>query len=222
MKILGYGEDALCLWALRHRLITILNQLGDATDRQDAVVFYRPSFGRHGSRPVAAGEMADSAQFGEFDALIGTPRGVYLVEAKWSRSSGMETGTVVLRPEQVLRHSVFRSYLNAWRNCPPNADWLEFFSCSERAGKLEVENHFVPIAPPDSQLARSLKFILDKLCKCGTDIKDVLLYLQLIGGQKVTGVTPDRFQIVTIKCPSDNGFIDTEAARDDETQGLCL
>ena len=44
MPITGYGEDALCYWALSRRLHQIVGV-------DTAVVLYRPSFGRRGSTP---------------------------------------------------------------------------------------------------------------------------------------------------------------------------
>jgi len=61
-KILGYGEDALTLWALKNKLSISLNAFEDQTNPEDCIVFYRPSFGRSGGTL--------SAQFGEFDALV--------------------------------------------------------------------------------------------------------------------------------------------------------
>ena len=50
MEIIGYGEDALTLWALRNRLDTILDTLGDFSDLSKCRVFFRPSFGRSGGK----------------------------------------------------------------------------------------------------------------------------------------------------------------------------
>ena len=60
-KILGYGEDALTLWALKHRTSDILESFQDQTTPSDCLIFYRPSFGRHSKE--------GSAVFGEFDAM---------------------------------------------------------------------------------------------------------------------------------------------------------
>src|SRR5690242_6627988 len=114
MKIVGYGEDALSLWALKHRLSALLSHLGDDSDLQGILVFLRPSFGRRGSSSFAESAVADSPQFGEFDAIVRSPRGIYLIETKWNRSSGLEGGTAVLQQKQVFRHKVFRAYVNAW------------------------------------------------------------------------------------------------------------
>ncbi len=44
--IIGYGEDALTMWALSYSMGEILRQLDDDTAPSEAVVFYRPSGGR--------------------------------------------------------------------------------------------------------------------------------------------------------------------------------
>jgi hypothetical protein len=74
MELLGYGEDALTFWALTRRLGEILAPFGD-TPAQTIAVFFRPSFGRRSStsklNPTQRG-----SQFGEFDGIIATKRGV--------------------------------------------------------------------------------------------------------------------------------------------------
>src|SRR5262245_23714256 len=125
MKVIAYGEDALSFWALTRRTSEFLGQINDQSATADTVLYFRPSCGRQGSNPVLPGGTADSSQFGEFDALLGTPVGVYLIEAKWSRSSEIDRGAIILRTEQVLRHQLFRAYLAAWRPNNP-ASWDAF------------------------------------------------------------------------------------------------
>ncbi len=62
MQILGYGEDALTLWALQNKLMEILKFLDDSSDQPECKIFFRPSFGRRGG--------AGSSQFGEFDLRL--------------------------------------------------------------------------------------------------------------------------------------------------------
>jgi hypothetical protein len=71
-RIIGYGEDALTLWELQHKTKEILSEFRDKTAPQDCLVFYRPSFGRSGG--------VESAEFGEFDAIIAPKEKFYLVE----------------------------------------------------------------------------------------------------------------------------------------------
>ena len=205
MKITGYGEDALTYWALCHQPGAILKRFGDESDPSEIVLYFRPSFGRRGNPPLAARDVASNSQFGEFDAIIGSPHGVYLIEAKWKPSSYADGGVVVLRPEQVFRHKVFRAYLEAWR-AHPHATWAEFSAA--KAGWLDVGPVRMPIAPANSQLARSLERVLSDLVSKGRLVHDVLLYLQTKQGQSVTLVREPGFELVIINCPSDFGFID--------------
>ena len=62
LKILGYGEDAFTLWALKHRISDILKSFHDRTAPSDCLIFYRPSFGRRSKE--------GSAVFGEFEAIL--------------------------------------------------------------------------------------------------------------------------------------------------------
>lgn len=73
-KIFGYGEDALTLWLLKNQPHEILRQFNDEGKPSDCLVFYRPSFGRSGG--------PDSAEFGEFDAILASKENVYLIESK--------------------------------------------------------------------------------------------------------------------------------------------
>ena len=50
IKILGYGEDAFTLWALKHRTSKILEAFKEQTAPSDCLIFYRPSFGRHSKK----------------------------------------------------------------------------------------------------------------------------------------------------------------------------
>src|SRR5687768_6366231 len=110
MRLLGYGEDALTLWALQERLDEIMVKLGDASSNV-LELFFRPSFGRR-SRTRSSG--SPGPQFGEFDAIIVSCLAVYLVEAKWTGSGEVAETTAVLRREQLRRHRIFREYLTCW------------------------------------------------------------------------------------------------------------
>ena len=105
-NIMGYGEDALTLWALKNQLRKILDPFKDATDVGDCLIFYRPSFGRSGG--------PDSAEFGEFDAIVASREKYYLIESKWDNHSNYAKESVDLRDEQILRHEVFTWYLFNW------------------------------------------------------------------------------------------------------------
>jgi hypothetical protein len=205
MTVFGYGEDALSFWALTRRTSEFLGRFNDGTAPADAVLYFRPSFGRLGSNPVAPGGTADSSQFGEFDALLGTPCGVYQIEAKWSRSSEIDRDKILLRTEQVRRHHLLRAYLAAWRAQNP-ANWTAFHEGQK--GFLEVDAIRYPLAPLGSQLARNLETVLLGLSNCGESVVDVVLYVRITDGPMVNAVRPEGFQLVTIECPSEAGFVE--------------
>lgn len=147
-KILGYGEDALTLWALKNKLSIILNAFDDQTNPGNCIVFYRPSFGRSGG--------ALSAQFGEFDGLVASKQKIYLVESKWDNNSQYNKKEVILRPEQILRHKTLKWYLNNWNLAYSEKNW----------DILKEKQDFLSeklVPPKDSLLAKNLQFILTNL-----------------------------------------------------------
>ena len=105
-KILGYGEDALTLWALKHQVSKILEEFQDKTTLSDCLIFYRPSFGRHSK--------ANSSVFGEFDAILASKENIYLIESKWDNLSEFKNEEIILRDEQTLRHEILSWYLTHW------------------------------------------------------------------------------------------------------------
>lgn len=169
MRILGYGEDSLTLWALRERLPEILMALGDGSSPSDCEALYRPSFGRSGG-PA-------SAQFGEFDFILLAENAIYLGESKWDDCG---TATVPKRidlaPEQRLRHAVFRAYVNAYA-FGPHTDWDSFrHTVSARCARFVPK----PLAPTGSLLQRNLQAVLLRIrgrYPDGCLVRDVLLYL---------------------------------------------
>lgn len=100
MKIIGYGEDALTLFALKEHLRDILNDLEDNTDSTNCLIFYRPSFGRgkHG--------------FGEFDAILSTQKNIYLIESKWDKLQEKRNNEYKLEYNQIRRHIIFSAFYN--------------------------------------------------------------------------------------------------------------
>jgi hypothetical protein len=98
-KIIGYGEDALTLYAINNGMLKKFIK-----NEEIVKVFYRPSFGR-GGWPC----------FGEFDAIILTNKNIYLIESKWENSNEYkETGsTIVLTEPQAFRHFLFQTYLRS-------------------------------------------------------------------------------------------------------------
>ena len=194
MPITGYGEDALCYWALSCRLHEIV---GTA----NAMVLYRPSFGRRGSKPGKA-----SSQFGEFDAIIATDRMIHLVEAKWRGSSEIRKGEIKLRPEQSRRHDIFKAYLEAWWSNPEPEDWEKF---RKRIGEeLNVGTEKYPVPDAKRQLAKNLEAVLSRLGKQRKEVENVLLYLALAGQKKIPTNEPTGFRLVPIHTGSPDGFVE--------------
>lgn len=205
MKIIGYGEDALTMYALSSRLGEVLAELGDESAPDECIVFYRPSFGRRSGGALMPGETASRSEFGEFDAVLGTPAGVYLIEAKWGRSSEIVAGSLLLRPEQIRRHHLLKAYLIAWRQRSESGDWSAFHA--KLGGYLEVGGVQYPVAPPNSRLASSLERVLSSIAPCGEHVEDVVLYLR--GKDDPPEPSGDgTFRFVTIDCPIDAGFIE--------------
>jgi hypothetical protein len=154
-KILGYGEDALTLWLLKNQPTEILKQFNDKTEPSDCLVFYRPSFGRSGGQ--------GSAEFGEFDAILASKENVYLIESKWDNHRPNNHTDLILRPEQIGRHEIFKWYLS---NRNSEKEFIE--------GKK--------IAPANSLLAMNLQNVLSQIRQCCLNsakpdhVKNVLLY----------------------------------------------
>lgn len=192
MAILGYGEDALTLYALSHGLEDILRQVGDYTTRGETVCLFRPSFGRKGT----AEHGSSRSEFGEFDAIIGTVKAIYLTEAKWSSSGEIKRGIVTLRKEQLRRHAVMREYIREWHRERPS-DWGDYMNRMK-----PILSAFVPaLKPPslDTQLGRNLHFVLTALSCCGTMVSDLLLFLSL-SEQCIKPSHCEGFTIVSYLC----------------------
>ena len=169
MQILGYGEDALTLWAIKNKLDVILETVGDSSDPSMCQVFFRPSFGRRGGD--------SSPQFGEFDFIILSKDRLYLGESKWVRSSEkLKDGILELRDEQKRRHEVFKFYVKEWA-LGSHSSWREFI---DRV-RLELESGVTkPLAPENSLLAANLQTVLGVIKKhyaSVPDIRNMLLYL---------------------------------------------
>ena len=170
-KILGYGEDAFTLWTLKHRTADILEAFQDQTTLSNCLIFFRPSFGRRGGE--------DSAEFGEFDAILASSENVYLIESKWDNLSDFNDEKVTIESVQKMRHRIFRWYLMRWDQKYSN-DWEGFVR--DHTSDFQKRFRGKKIAPGDSLLATNLQFILTMLQNhCGKlsserNIKNVLLF----------------------------------------------
>jgi hypothetical protein len=202
MKLYGYGEDALTLWALKSKLSEILEALEDNSTLSDCELFFRPSFGRRGGE--------NSAQFGEFDFLILSKEQLYLGESKWDRSPEVaDTGIIKLREEQIVRHRLFDFFVRHWP-WGQDSSWKEF--CEAASPLLEQEKINKPLAPVDTLLAKNLEMVMNIIRRhffpSKPQIHNVLLYLY--GSIKEKPIpnkvlSKIKFQVVPIKYPSDMG-----------------
>ena len=166
-KILGYGEDALTLWALKHHVSKILEEFQDKTELSDCLIFYRPSFGRHSK--------ANSSVFGEFDAILASRKNIYLIESKWDNLTEFDKDELMLSDAQTLRHEVFSWYLTHW-NKKYYGNWQTFIN--EHQNDFKFKNKTIA---RNSLLARNLESVLSKLqehCQNFSldNIKNVLLF----------------------------------------------
>jgi hypothetical protein len=179
----------MTLTTVKYRLPELLRALGDNTDPAQAVVFFRPSFGR--SRPPL---------FGEFDLLIGTCLAVYLGESKWPGSAGyVPGGELILPPEQRRRHAIFKAWRGAYR-----ARVADNYAALAAAAmpRLAPFGSFSFPPPADSLLAKTLLNVLSALDGCGDDMRDFLLFVQTEGGTWAPPARCDGFTIVSMMCRS--------------------
>jgi hypothetical protein len=192
MEVYGYGEDALTLWAIQNRLPAVLERLDDRSSAAACRVFFRPSFGRSGG--------PRSSQFGEFDFILLAERCLYLGESKWDRSAErIEEGVLALQPVQVMRHAVFRFYVEEWA-FGTYASWGEFV----RAGRAKLAERGIdkPLAPDGSLLADNLQTVLDVIGDhygVLPEVQNVLLYLHAgVDEASLPREAADDFRLVPV------------------------
>ena len=192
-KLLGYGEDAFTLWALKKKKTKILEEFQDKTPYSDCLVFYRPSFGR--------GHRGKSAEFGEFDGIIITGQNMYLIESKWDNLSASKDNELILRPEQILRHQIFSWYLVNW-NDKYFQSWERFEK--EKCDSFQKDFMGKKIASANSLLATNLEFILSMILKHFgkvspvENLKNVLLFFFNKKRSSPPTKIPEGFTLVAI------------------------
>jgi hypothetical protein len=167
-KILGYGEDALTMWALKNCISKILHKLNDDSNPSNCLIFFRPSFGRSGGK--------ERAEFGEFDAILSSLENVYLIESKWDRFLQNKKDEIKLSNGQTLRHKIFSWYFKNW-NPQQYSDWKGFSNALQ--GDFRSNFPARKIAPEKSRLSRNLELVLRKLhyhCEKDKAPRNVLFY----------------------------------------------
>lgn len=199
-KVLGCGDDSLTLWAIHSQLLALLQQLKDDSELEEVTVIYRPSFGRKGRPKPSSRSQSPRAEFGEFDALLGTPNAVYAIESKWVGSSEAGTTVIQLSDVQTHRHAVFQEYRNLWREFKPR-NWQEFLRAAEKRFLEVFGDKKNKMAPLGSKLAKNLEFVLSTLNSCGDKVKDVVVYFHN-DDWVPQSVRPETFQLVYLKYES--------------------
>jgi hypothetical protein len=173
--LLGYGEDALTLWVIQQHLDAFLQVLGDPTACDQATCFYRPSFGRRATKRGVPEPLKTRAEFGEFDAIVSTPTGIYLVESKWTASAEANNPMLQLSEPQLRRHAIMRCYVEEWQTCKP-ASWPDFLVRSNIRSRLQPF-HAVP-AGPATRLARNLKVVLGFVARNCVPVRDIVVFFR--------------------------------------------
>jgi hypothetical protein len=173
MEALGYGEDALTIWALQNQLDNILLQLNDYSKLCECKVFLRPSFGRGNGK----------YGFGEFDFILLTENQLFLGESKWDRFSNSLKRNMSMTNVQLKRHDVFTEYVQEWyrNNCTSGNFYKKAGNVFNIKGKS--------IAPEGSLLSSNLLMIMtiiEKHFQTLPVIRNVLLYLY--DGNKTNGL----------------------------------
>ena len=147
-KFFVYGEDGLTLKFLKEKLEDILVKL-DRSRPDDCIIYYRPSFGRE-------------KHYGEFDAIIITPKNAYLIESKWDGSNNLSSG---LGRNQSLRHEILGWYQRNWRGGNDD-EWNAF--CDERQADFQIKfkGKYIPKTHShgkETKLSKNLRTVLEDI-----------------------------------------------------------
>ncbi len=174
-RALVYGEDGLTLKYTTENLEDLLSKLGEDSIPEDCTVFYRPSFGRQ-------------RFYGEFDAIIITPKKAYLIESKWDESGDLTKG---LERHQVLRHEIFRWFTNNWKGELGEA-WNEFAKKNNPVFKKKFKSKFIPSS--SSVLGQNLQTVLTQIGD--KELENVLL---IFYKDQPVEAAQEGFTIINIK-----------------------
>lgn len=144
--IIGYSEDALTYHVLTKRLDEVL-ELFEGKDRSnpsECALFYRPSFGRGGSKN----------NIGEFDAILATPRCMYLIESKMPHDEVFRKGR--LRPCQERRYEITNWLAQRWTE---GQDIETFYADNWREFEDKFEGRNLP--EPNTGVLKRVCQVLD-------------------------------------------------------------
>lgn len=201
--LLGYGEDALTLWALTKGLPLFLQQLGDGTSPPETTVFFRPSFGRKAPNP-----RGKKSVFGEFDGIVCSLEANYLVEGKWNKSSELVESEITLSPVQIRRHEIMHWYCENWQQ-QDQGDWRSFRDMNKRDFEEVFSGYTIPT--DGTVLARNLEYVLATMKRKDLPLQDVLLFssIDAMATPSVVQQNDLRFRLVTfrVRPVGGDGFI---------------
>jgi hypothetical protein len=182
----GYGEDALTYWALNNRLGEVLDQLEDPSSIEECIAFFKPGIGRGGRSHTS---------FGEFDAILVTPLCMYLMEARWSRSS--EFSTAGLSHGQIERHRNIEWIAINWMRKEPFHDFVK-----RKADDFRDFTGGKELPPIGSEVFKRLEFVIGEARRVGRGskvlVKHVVLILMEEGSRKVVPQFPRPFHTVKV------------------------
>jgi hypothetical protein len=216
MNVLGYGEDALTLWALTQRTEWIVSELDDPNPPSSCTLLFRPSFGRRGG--------PTSSQFGEFDFILASPTCLYLGESKWDLSPEIAERTIVLRQEQTERHTVFAEYYRLWVSAPA-WEWRDFLTAS--GARFAATGIGKPAPPVDSLLSRNLHNTLEVVSSAtgrAAQVRNVLLVVDTRGTvDPATKTAPPDFTLIVMNVSGEmeGCFIPIMGRKRVEPEGPC-
>ncbi len=196
-EMIGYGEDALTLWALKHRLAEILGQIGDSSPPDSCLAIYRPSFGRSGGL---------RASFGEFDSILASEDSIYLIESKWDGQPHKRKWKVKLGEAQILRHQVFSWYFERWNR---GENWASFVKRHEEEFERKFDEK--AMAKDGSRLSENLIYVMSRLAEhlkneigedYGENVTNVLLFLECGEHTSPSCVdSEEEFRLIIIRYP---------------------
>lgn len=199
--MLGYGEDALTLWGMTKGLPSFLRQLEDDTPAEDALVLFRPSFGRR-----SPNSNATPSVFGEFDAIVRSRSANYLIEGKWNSSSELKESVLKIAEKQTRRHNVMRWYYENWKR-GGRESWADFRQRSKASFEAAFQGLTMPTA--GTTLAKNLEYVLTLMKEKELPLYDVLLFSIVHAGLRPPDVNPASFRLVVmnVEAIGGDGFI---------------
>ena len=169
----------------------ILEKLDDGAKLSDCTVFYRPSFGRGGR---------NTANFGEFDAIVSTKTCIYLIESKWE-GAAQSSKEIRLSEAQLNRHAIFKEYFDKWDRS------VGIPSLTASASGFLTSVNDKKVVSEKGELAKHLEFVLSRTAKglddyAKKDLRNVLLLFHRQEEEPRMLLKPESFgPVVSIKCP---------------------